>query len=551
MMAERLPAGVRDALPNGVNAVRAALDAIASADPSLARLSLFVLSRNGDAEYARMLAIKAVGEHDSVALACRLWLMANGAGDLGVAHTLLGALDRDLIEAGGWPPALGGALLSFLRVTLRHESVSVRAAALVSLRLASERGTLASTFSPVLAGSIAHDLRESVAPVAEAEEQEDLEFVLKSLSSADGEALPLAPRTLERAALDLADCAERYADMLTGIDPLLEFVRRRALLDDAGARATQLGRAVQTLRVLADTASTRLVQALVSFGESVTELAQTPDPADASAPDFGIAIAGAPAASVPLHLFFAHGDDAARAFDVLERLIAADGRPAELDAVIEELPPRVASGLLRLLARLEQHPGRIEITLTDPHSAEWQRSLMLSPEITGEGSFKSIAKRARARTAQTPVVLGKEHVPQANTVRQVFQAVDAILQHGQATVDDIDDINNARQVNYYKHGARVLGLLDDDNQPTARARALVEVDDERRLSVAAVFFEDSAVGRAWRTWAGKDRLADVDPGTAQEFLQKCAVGLSGTTLGRRASTLRSWFEELMPHHPSQ
>ncbi|MBX3270373.1 MAG: hypothetical protein KF729_08945 [Sandaracinaceae bacterium] len=550
-MAEQLPPSVAAALGQGRREVLVALEDLEREDRELAVLTAFVLSRRDDAEYARRLAIKTVERDDSIALACRLWLMAHRADDVGVAHTLLGALDHDLVVRGRWRPALGGELLSFLRLTLRHASASVRAATLVSLRLASERDTLALTFSRVLAASLAEDLQEYVGPIADEEERQDVALVSESLGSAYGQALPLAPRALERVALDLADAAERYAQTLAGLDPLLEHVRRRALLDDAGARSTRLGRAVQTLRVLADTASTRLVQALVSFGESVTEPAEVPDPGDTSAPDLGTEVAWAPAASVPLHLFFAHGDDAAGAFDVLERLLAARGRPAEVDAVLEDLPTRVASGLLRLLARLEQHDGRVEITLTDPHSAQWQRSLMLSREVIGKRSLESIAKRARASATGTPVRLDKQHVPQANTVRQVFQAVDAILQHGQATTDDIDNIEAPRQVNYYKHGARVLGLLDEDNQPTARARALVGVDHEHRLSMAAVFFEDSAVGRAWRTWAGKDRLADVDPQSAQEFLESCAVGLSGTTPRRRASTLSAWFAELIPHHPSR
>jgi len=91
-------------------------------------------------------------------------------------------------------------------------------------------------------------------------------------------------------------------------------------------------------------------------------------------------------------------------------------------------------------------------------------------------------------------------------------------------------------------------LFDDDNLPTARARAIAGLPYEEQLGVTAIYFEDSAVGRAWRTWAGKQRLSDVDPNTAEAFLSACARGLSGTTPARRASTLRKWHGELMPHY---
>ena len=55
-------------------------------------------------------------------------------------------------------------------------------------------------------------------------------------------------------------------------------------------------------------------------------------------------------------------------------------------------------------------------------------------------------------------------VPQADTVAQVLQAVEAIHRHGQATAKDIDNIKSSRQVNYYLQAARILGFLDEENQ---------------------------------------------------------------------------------------
>jgi hypothetical protein len=124
-----------------------------------------------------------------------------------------------------------------------------------------------------------------------------------------------------------------------------------------------------------------------------------------------------------------------------------------------------------------------------------------------------------------------------------------MLARGVVTQADVSDVNSDRQVNYYKQGARILGFFDDDNRPTGRARAIAGLSYERRLGITAVFFEDTPIGRAWRVWAGKDRLRDVEPTTAREFLEACVVGLTGTTPPRRASTLSKWFTELMPHYP--
>jgi hypothetical protein len=68
------------------------------------------------------------------------------------------------------------------------------------------------------------------------------------------------------------------------------------------------------------------------------------------------------------------------------------------------------------------------------------------------------------------------------------------------------------------------------------------------MRVAAKAFNNSMVGRAWRLWAGKEHLTGVDVESAAEFLRARAVGISGTTIPRRASTLRKWQVELMPFY---
>ncbi|HFE45573.1 MAG TPA: hypothetical protein ENJ18_08765 [Nannocystis exedens] len=528
------------------------LDAVKDlASRDLAMLTLWVLASDGhEPEYARVLAITAAQEKTSAAMACRLWLMHHAWRDLGVATTLLGALETEAVTCGCWPKALGGSLAEFLRHSLDHPEPSVRAGVLSCLALAGPPGILRTSFTAPVARSLAEKLDARLRSIADDEEVEDLAGVKSKLEEVPENSVPaLQPRALTRVVLDLLDARDKYDGELSGLDDLVTFTRRRVLLDDAGQRALKIMRPIQTFRVLADEAATRVVQAIVNFGEAVVGVERRPDYNDLSAPDFGTAMAWAPAASVPMHLLF-QGNEARKAFTVLEAIIAAEGKPKPVRDALAQLDPAVAEALLRLITRLRQHEGNVEIVLTDPGSPEWQRTVSIGPEVLGKQTIASLMGKTRERSRRRGVVVYKDHVPQANTVEQVFQAVDAMLDKGVVSVTDIKGINNKRQVNYYRQGARILGLFDDDNQPTSRAKALIGLHYKNRLALTAIFFEDSPIGRAWRVWAGVDRLVDVDPSTAREFLQTCVVGLSGTTPKRRASTLKRWLKELTPHYPS-
>lgn len=550
MIADGLPPSVRSALDIGTSAVMRAIQELERHDHQLGTMTLWVLSEAGyDPEFARILAIRVAGSDRGEELACRLWLMDMRQNDLGVANTMLGGLKREAVEQQAWPPVLGSVLFDFLRSCLRHRELSVRAGVLSLFALAEPRGLLSRTFPPVLANALAKDLEVSLTGQIDDEEQEDLRVVTALLRrGANAQSLPAGPPVLARTILDLVELSERLSPALQGLEPLVSYVRRRALLDDAGVRAARSGQPIQTFRVIGDVASTKIVQAMVALVESVVAATRQPEFVDADAPDYGTSLAWAPAASVPMHLL-CENDDARQAFDVLASLAGAARSRVSLRGLFEQLDPSVAEAVLRLIARLKQHDGQVEIVLTDPGQADWQRTVVLGPDILGEESIASLARRSRAAASGRSIVVHREHVPQANTVRQVYEAMDAMLMRGIVTADDISDVNNSRQVNYYNHGARILGLLDADNRPTGRARALIGLSYEQRLALTAVYFEDAPVCRAWREWAGRDRLSDVDPQTAAEFLKACVVGLSGTTPGRRASTLRRWFSELMSHYP--
>jgi hypothetical protein len=504
-----------------------------------------------DRESGRVLAIECARSGDSgVARACRAWLTAHDTADLGIAHTLLGLFQRDLVESGAWPGFLVGQSLDFFRTALGHSEISVRIEVLSVLAFALRRKVLAHIIHAEATAEFAAALAYALDPIVDDEERSELDSVVAFLHEGDVPPIPAAnPRALQRIALDLLDAADIYVGKIDGLEELVEFVRYRALLDDASARVARHHRPLQTLRVKAAEAASRVIQSVIGFGEAVLGAHRHLDFEGLPAPDYGVQVAWAPAASVPIHLTFPDAD-ARTVFQVLERLVEGAVLRSSFEDVVAELPPATAAAFLRLLERLRQHEEVIEVILTDPASPKLQRRVTIGPDTLGRERISSLMKHARLVARGRAVTVPADQVPQANTVRQVFQAVEAIVERGVVTPDDVDDISSTRQVNYYKQGARVLQFLDEDNQPTSRALSIIGIDHPDRLAITAVYFEDTPIGRAWRKWAGVKRLIELDPNSAKDFLVECVEGLSGTTPGRRASTLRRWFQELKPFYPS-
>lgn len=556
-MIKWLPDQIEALREQGPAAVLGALDEIKDRDEIWKRLVLLALAERGEVEYARRLAMRIdqgtepFSREGRAAIACRLRLMERFGGDIGVAHTLLGDLDRDLYTTKRWPSVYGGQLLAFLMACVEHPESSVKGAALVSLRAAREVGALSSiTFAARRA--LAEALTADAGWIADDEEKEDLRQVCEELNRAGGsEDSFVAPSVLNRVALEICDVMDEYEGASDDLTPLLEFLRERVLLDHAGSQALERNQAVQTMRIRGEAASPKLVNALVLLADSVEGVGQATEPDDLEMPDSGVSMSWAPAASFTIHLSSANGADISEVFDVLAQLAKVKGSASNVDALVGALPPQVASAVLRLLARVKHHSCDVEITLTDPNSPLWQQTITIEADRVRNLSFSALARRARESSREIPVRITNRDVPQANEIEKVFQAVDAVLAGRKATVDDIEGIGSDRQVNYYLQAARLLGFLDEDNQATSRARSLVGISLEQRLALTAVFFEDSTVGRAWRTWDGKDRLSAVEPESAQEFLEVCVIGLNPTTIKRRASTLREWQTRLARYHPSR
>ena len=470
--------------------------------------------------------------------------------DVSTVSNLLVAVEEVFRGGGSVPRALRSSMLSLLRCGLDHPEPVVRHNVLDALVAA--RGHLDEVVNRAAAADLATRLQRAVGASVEDDENEALSSVLQSLRGTDLPAVaPSDSRGLQRVLLDLEDALDELGDDAPDMDDLVQTVRHRAMLDGAIEEAISAEAPVQTVRLEGPQASTRLVDALWRFGESVVRMTtpseqRTSDDEDAAGLGFGVEVRPALAASFPVQLIY--DDEAAEAvFDALTRVYALLDLPEDADAELGKLAAPVVEAAWRLIEHAATFEGTIEVVLTDPTRAEWQRTLSGDFSKIAQIARRALPARARLGYRDT-IVLDRTDVPQANTVKQVFECVDAMARNGEVNVADISSITAPRQVDYYKHGARVLGLFDDDNLPTARARAILGLPYPEQLGVTAVYFEDSAIGRAWRRWAGEARLSDVDPKTAESFLTQCARGLSGTTPARRASTLRKWHAELMPMH---
>lgn len=137
-------------------------------------------------------------------------------------------------------------------------------------------------------------------------------------------------------------------------------------------------------------------------------------------------------------------------------------------------------------------------------------------------------------------------VPQANDFDKLFSLVEMTWKG--IEVNALNLKVDPRHVAYYKHAARVLGFFETNGSMTAVGQQLAESGDERRFKIAARCFESSYCGWAWIVWAGVENLRELDPKSAQLFLQENCPSLSPKTAIRRASTLTNWCEKLQDYY---
>ncbi|MCA9624336.1 MAG: hypothetical protein KC731_35180 [Myxococcales bacterium] len=458
--------------------------------------------------------------------------------DATTAVTLASGLQMALSHAEAYPAATCSAVVPFLRQAMTSDDINVRSTCADFL----EHGEDYDALGQVLNRGAARAIHDDLAADEVIANEHEFAF-LKSKK------LPLhAPhqeRALARVTLELEDIVTSL-DLAAETVDLLGCVRRRALLDEALARAAAEGSPVQTIRVIRNDPPAKLLETVISFSEAVIRASREPTPEDQDRLSHGIRLLPARAASYAIHLVFLEGD-ALRVFSALAEVLSAARSESELNRVLAELDGPTLRAARPLLHHLVNAETALEVTLSSAHGAEWQTTTVGEVREISPRLLRLLAKRLRANARQS-VWLNRADVPQANTVELVLEVVSVIVEKGAVEASDIEELNSKRQIDYHRQAGRVLGLLDEDNFPTARAHAVHGLPRDEQLRLAAIYFEDSVVGRAWRAWAGKRWLTELDPDSSAAFLQECVVGLSGTTPRRRSSTLKKWAEVLAPHH---
>jgi hypothetical protein len=511
-------------------------------------LSLWQATRADSAEYVRALTFAIARDTRSelqnpAREAVRLWTLAWLGGDLSACVNMLSGLEYALDLPRGLPDCLLSSVLPLVVRSLKHDEALVRHSAFDFLSAAHAHAQL-DRFLHQAAGE---ELAKSITQQLTFEPEED-EVARELLAGLRADTLPkaavVAPRALRRLIFDLEDLMSEVSAELGGLDDLASFIRERLLLDAAGDEAKKRHSSLQTVRMLSESPPARLLDSLLRLASVIVRLRSDDETDDDS--NSIVRVLAAPAASFPIHIYF-NKDYANLVFDVLSDVFAVLN--GDLEILNREIfEPSLAQAVLSVVKQAAANGGAVEIVLTDPEASEWQRRLQVDLAQASPESLSVLSSLAKGRGSQGGIRVDRLMVPQANTVRFVFTAIDAMLAKGRIDIDDIEGISSQRQVDYYKQGARVLGLLDEDNELTQRARSLVGLSEHDRLRLAAVYFEDSEIGRAWQAWSAADHIVDIDPDSAGKFLAECVVGLSGSTLPRRASTLRKWHAQLTPYH---
>ena len=137
-------------------------------------------------------------------------------------------------------------------------------------------------------------------------------------------------------------------------------------------------------------------------------------------------------------------------------------------------------------------------------------------------------------------------VPQANDLNKIFIIVE-LLWASQIITAEVLGVDK-RHVGYYKQAARLLGFVKSDGSLTTSGQRLALASSELKMRLTARAFEASDCGWAWINWSEATSLKDLDESTAEMFLTERCPRLSGTTVKRRADTLRIWHKKLMPFY---
>ncbi|WP_210487471.1 DUF6575 domain-containing protein [Pantoea ananatis] len=134
-------------------------------------------------------------------------------------------------------------------------------------------------------------------------------------------------------------------------------------------------------------------------------------------------------------------------------------------------------------------------------------------------------------------------VPQADDIHRIIKLVNCAATN--ELFNEESEHITARQINYYKHAAKLLGLIKSNGfilQPLGW-KVFYASEYKEKISLIADAFENTLCGWAWMKFCNVEKITDIDESTASDFLIEKANGLSEDTAKRRAKTLQAWAIE--------
>ncbi|WP_337026298.1 DUF6575 domain-containing protein [Pantoea eucrina] len=134
-------------------------------------------------------------------------------------------------------------------------------------------------------------------------------------------------------------------------------------------------------------------------------------------------------------------------------------------------------------------------------------------------------------------------VPQADDINRIVKLIDCAARN--ELFNEESEGITPRQINYYKHAARLLGLIKSNGfvlQPLGW-KVFYASNHAEKMSLIADAFENTVCGWAWMKFCNVEKITDIDESTAADFLIEKANGLSKDTAKRRSKTLQAWALE--------
>lgn len=148
----------------------------------------------------------------------------------------------------------------------------------------------------------------------------------------------------------------------------------------------------------------------------------------------------------------------------------------------------------------------------------------------------------------TVTFIDSNKVPQADCLDRVIEIVLRRCEGEEIRHEFIQGISSDRQVGYYTHAARCLGLLNNNLTIASPGRALCNKSSRvAQYQFLADRVESSDFGCAWMKWSGVTDISGIDPLSSDRFIEECVKGLSGQTIQRRGSSLCTWLTLLQKH----